>query len=220
MNKTFKNNISRPSNEAAFTVAIPQPAENVQLPDPTLLQYYKDKERRLFWILGEVDSSLYELVQAIIDCNREDKGLAPEKRQPIRLVMTSPGGSLDVEQTLTAVIEASVTPIHCIAIGMCASAASMIYLSGHKRFATKNASFLFHQGGCENLEGTYQQIVAFMEKYQADIEEMSKFYKEHTKFPEDVIDEKLSEGDWYISSEEAKANGIVDEIITSLDIFF
>lgn len=202
-----------------FTVTVPQAAENVQLPDPSLLNYYKGKEHRLLWILGPVDESLYEIIQDIIEFNYEDKDIEPEKRKPIKLIMASPGGSLEVEQAVTAIIEASKTPVYCIAIGMCASAASMIYLSGHKRYATRNASFLFHHGGCENLEGTYQQIVAFMEKYQADVEEMSKFYKEHTKFPADVIDENLAEGDWYISIDEACQNGIVDEIITQLNIF-
>lgn len=211
--------VKKKADSSLFTVAIPQNAENIQLPDPSLLHYYKGKERRIFWILGAVDETLYEIVQEIIECNYEDKDIPKKDRQPIRLVMASPGGSIEVEQALTSIIEASTTPVYCIAVGMCASAASMIYLSGHKRFATKNASFLFHQGGCENLEGTYQQIVAFMEKYQCDIEEMAKFYKDHTKFAPELIDEKLAEGDWYISAEEAKENGIVDKIVNNLDIF-
>ena len=206
-------------NQEIFAVSIPKPAENVQLPNPALLNYYKGKARRLFWILGAVDESLYEIIQEIIECNCEDKDIPVADRKPIRLIMASPGGSIEVEQALTSIIEISTTPIYCIAIGMCASAASMIYLSGHKRFATKNASFLFHQGGCENLEGTYQQIVAFMEKYQTDIEEMSRFYKEHTTFDPQLIDEKLAEGDWYISADEACENGIVDSIVTNLDVF-
>ena len=207
------------SSSGYFEIEIPKSAENVQLPDPALLNYYKGKERRLFWLLGAVDDSLYDLIQEIIECNCEDKGIPVEQRQPIKLVIASLGGSLEVERAITSIIEASTTPVYCIAIGVCASAASMIYLSGHKHFATQNAYFVFHQGGCENLDGTYQQIVAFMEKYRKDIEEMAEFYKSHTKFSPEMIDEKLSEGDWYISADEALENGIADEIIKTLDVF-
>ena len=207
------------NEQPLFSVAIPPQAENLQLPDPSLLNYYKDLERRLFWLVGQVDTSLYELVQHIINCNYEDRDVPASQRKPIRIIIASPGGSLEVEQTLVAIMEASKTPVWCIAIGMCASAASMIYLAGHKRFATRNASWMFHQGGCDNLEGSYQQIMSFMAKYQMDIEEMAEFYKTHTQFPEELIEAKLMEGDWYIGIDEAVSNGIVHEVIKDLSVF-
>lgn len=207
------------NDQPMFSVAIPPQAENLQLPDPSLLNYYKDLERRLFWLVGAVDTSLYELVQHIVNCNYEDKDLPVENRKPIRIIVASPGGSLEVEQTLVAIMEASTTPVWCIAIGMCASAASMIYLAGHKRFATRNAYWMLHQGGCDNLEGSYQQIMSFMAKYQMDIEEMAEFYKSHTNFPAETIEKNLVEGDWYISIDEAMENGICHEVISDLTVF-
>lgn len=207
------------NDQPLFSVAIPPQAENLQLPDPSLLNYYKDIDRRLYWLVGAVDASLYELVQHIINCNYEDKDIPVEQRRPIRIIIASPGGSLEVEQTLVAIMEASATPVWCIAIGMCASAASMIYLAGHKRFATRNAYWMLHQGGCDNLEGSYQQIMSFMAKYQMDIEEMAEFYKSHTNFPTDLIEKNLSEGDWYISIDEAVENGICHEVISDLSVF-
>lgn len=207
------------NDQPLFSVAIPPQAENLQLPDPSLLNYYKDIDRRLYWLVGAVDASLYELVQHIINCNYEDKDIPVEQRRPIRIIIASPGGSLEVEQTLVAIMEASATPVWCIAIGMCASAASMIYLAGHKRFATRNAYWMLHQGGCDNLEGSYQQIMSFMAKYQMDIEEMAEFYKSHTNFPTDLIEKNLSEGDWYISIDEAMENGICHEVISDLSVF-
>jgi ATP-dependent Clp protease protease subunit len=207
------------NDQPMFSVAIPPQAENLHLPDPSLLNYYKDTERRLFWLVGAVDASLYELVQHIINCNYEDRDIPVEQRKPIRLVIASPGGSLEIEQTLVAIMEASKTPVWCIAIGMCASAASMIYLAGHKRFATRNAYWMLHQGGCDNLEGSYQQIMSFMQKYQMDIEEMAEFYKSHTSYPAEIIEKNLVEGDWYISIDEALENGICHEVITDLAVF-
>lgn len=206
-------------DQSMFSVEIPPQAENLQLPDPSLLNYYKDLERRIYWLVGAVDTSLYELVQHIINCNYEDRDIPAAQRKPIRIIIASPGGSLEIEQTLVAIMEASTTPIYCIAIGMCASAASMIYLAGHKRFATRNASWMFHQGGCDNLEGSYQQIMSFMAKYQLDIEEMAEFYKTHTSFPAELIEKNLVEGDWYINIDEAVKNGICHQVITDLSVF-
>jgi len=198
-------------------IEIPKDIENMQLPNPSLLQYYRDLEERIYWIGGGVDEGLYDLIDYILDFNRKDKGIPKEERKPIKLIIASPGGSLDVEKSLTAIIEMSETPVYGYAIGMVASAAAMIYLSCHKRYATNNSKFLFHQGSCSDVGGSYQEVQAFMESYKTDIEEMSKFYKEHTNYPAKTIDSKLSKGDWYIGVEEAKKNGVVHEIMTSLD---
>lgn len=200
-------------------VRIPETLENVKLPSPELLSFYKDIDRRVYWLIGGVDDTLYSLIQYIIHWNMEDKGIPQEQRTPIRLIIASGGGDLEVEKTLSSIIEFSETPVYGIAIGICASAASMIYLSCHKRFALPNATFVFHQGSCDNLGGTYQQVVSFMENYERDIMAMSVFYKTHTNYPPDFIDSKLETGDWYINSDEALAHGIVHELVQNLDVF-
>ena len=126
---------------------------------------------------------------------------------------------MEIEKTLNSIIEFSATPVYGIAIGICASAASMIYLSCHKRFALPKATFVFHQGSCENLGGTYQQVISFMENYERDIMAMSVFYKSHTNYDDEFIDNKLATGDWYINSEEALEHGIIHELVQNLDIF-
>lgn len=220
MNSNMSTRYPKTTNNGGpqMIVQIPPIASNLALPDPSLLNFYKEIERRVFWITGPVDASLYEIVQYIIMCNYEDKDIPAEQRQPIRLIMACPGGSLEISQTLVATIEASTTPVWAFAIGMCASGGSMIYLACHKRFGLPNTSFMFHQGGCEGLEGSYQQVMAFMEKYQMDIMALAEFYETHTNFSEETITKKLSEGDWYISTDEALEAGIIDEIVYTLDV--
>ena len=213
--KYTKNNVSA----NVMQVQIPEPLENIKLPAPELLMFYKDVERRVYWLLGEVDDALYDLVQRIMHWNAEDNGLPVKDRKPIRIIIASGGESLEIEKTVSAIIELSKTPVYGIAIGVCASAASMIFLSCHKRFALSNATFVFHQGSCQDLGETYQQVLSFRENYAKDIQDMSDFYKSHTKYPHDVIDDKLTTGDWYINTKEALKYGIVDEIIHSIDVF-
>lgn len=79
---------------------------------------------------------------------------------------------MEVAKVLCEIIRLSKTPVYTIAIGITASAASMIYLAGHKRFATNNAYFLFHHGSCSNIGGDYNQVEQFMEDYKKQIEEL------------------------------------------------
>ena len=82
--------------------------------------------------------------------NREDEeaGIPIEERKPIKCLISNRGGSSDAANTLVDIITLSKTPIWGIAIGMCASAASMIYLACHKRYALPSVTFLFQQGSC------------------------------------------------------------------------
>lgn len=143
---------------------------NMQLPDPSLVQFYDELENRIVWVTGEIGDSTLDIVSKIIKWNREDKDLPIKERKPIRLLINSPGGSLDTEETLVSIIKLSKTPVYGVALGMVASAASLIYLSCHKRFALPNAYFILHRGSCQNMGGNYNEIQAAMEDYRAQIE--------------------------------------------------
>lgn len=200
-------------------IAIPNTAkETMSLPDPTLLQYYKDMESRLLWLTGEVNEDTYDLIELILQYNREDRDIEPDKRKPIRIIISSPGGYLTLARSLIAVMRLSQTPIHTVAMGEVASAASLIYLAGNRRYALEGASFLYHKGGCEGLEGDYSKVNAFMENYKKDIQDLVDYYKRYTKFDEKTIESELTKGDWYIRLDEALENGVVDEVIEDIDI--
>ena len=190
---------------------------NLQLPDPSLVQYYDDLQNRVIWIDEEIDKSVLDIVSKIIRWNREDKDLPFKERKPIRILFNSPGGSLDLEETIVSVIRLSKTPVYGIALGMVASAASLIYLSCHKRLALPNAYFIFHRGSCQNLGGNFNEIQAAMDDYRAQVEKMEKFYIENTKYPEEVIKEKIKT-DWYIHIEEALEFGVVTDLIEDIDV--
>ena len=109
-------------------VQIPENA-NYALPDDNLLSFYNDLNERLFWVTDEINSYSLNLVHYILKWNREDKEIEPSARKPIRLLIFSPGGDLDVEETLVSLIKLSKTPIYGFAMGMVASAASVLFLS-------------------------------------------------------------------------------------------
>ena len=100
---------------------------------------------------------------------------------------------------------------------MVASAASLIYLSCHRRFILPNGYFIFHRGSCSNVGGSYNEIQAAMEDYRAQIEKMEKFYIENTTYPEEIIKEKI-QTDWYIHTDEALKYNIATDLIEDISI--
>lgn len=197
---------------------IPADVENLQLPNPELLTYYKNIKNRIFWIDGEIDDFSLEIARMILQWNKEDEGKEIKDRVPIKLFFFSPGGDLDVNNTLIDVIELSKTPIWGINMGQCASAAAFIYLSCHKRFMLPRSYFLFHQGS-GTFSGTFQEVCSQINDYQISIEELMDFMLKHTKYSEKEIEEKII-GEWYVRRDEALKKGVCDEVITNISTLF
>lgn len=180
---------------------------------------FTDRKNRILWILDEVDGEAYEWVKFIINCNRDDKALPVEQRKPIKCVFFNYGGALEQAKMVSEIITLSKTPVYGIAVGMCASAASMIYLACHKRYATRNATLLLHKGSCDNIGGNYNQVQQFMESYKRDIDEMIEFYNRRTSLGLDEIREHMDAGDWYIYANEGLEKQLINEIVSDLSVF-
>ena len=200
-----------------INIAIPQDVENMQLPNPELLTFYKNYEDRTLWIDSEINDYSIEYAKYIMQWNKEDKnaGIKVEDRKPIKLLFFSPGGDLNVNNMLVDTISLSVTPVIGINCGMAASAGCFIYLSCHKRYTLPNAQFLIHQGA-GSFEGTYDIVVSAIMNYQREIENLGKFVLSRTNIPEDEFESHFST-DWYLDANEALEYGLCEKIIESLD---
>ena len=201
-----------------ITLHIPQPLENMNLPNPELLTYYSDLEKRIIWLEEEVTECTLEFVRKIIEWNREDEmnGLEPKDRKPIKIFFFSPGGDLDVNYALIDTIRLSKTPVYGINIGRCCSAAAYIYLSCHHRYMMNHSYFVFHQGSSQ-LSGNYNEVVAIMNDYQGQVAELSNLMKERTLYTEEeIMDNIVTE--WYVRKEEALEKGVCHEIINDISI--
>lgn len=201
-----------------ITLNIPQPLENMNLPNPELLTYYSDLEKRIIWLEEEVTENTLEFVRKIIEWNREDEmnGLEPKDRKPIKIFFFSPGGDLDVNYALIDTIRLSKTPVYGINIGRCCSAAAYIYLSCHHRYMMNHSYFVFHQGSSQ-LSGSYNEVVAIMNDYQGQVAELSNLMKERTLYTEEeIMDNIVTE--WYVRKEEALEKGVCHEIINDISV--
>ena len=57
-----------------------------------------------------------------------------------------------------------------------------------------------------------------MKDYEKQMEVMMKFYQEHTKYTAEEIELRIKT-DWYVRLPEASTRGMVDEVITDIDVF-
>lgn len=196
-------------------IIIPRGVENLQLPDDSLLNFYEGLEHRVFWVSDEINVYSLNLIHYIMKWNQEDLGIPVEKRKPIKLLFFSPGGDIDANYAIIDTIKLSKTPIVGINIGQCASAAAFIFLSCHQRYMLSHSYFLFHQGSGQ-LSGTFAEIYAQMEDYQAQVEELASFMAKHTLYTEEEIAEKIV-NEWYIRKDEAIEKGVCQKVIDNID---
>lgn len=198
-----------------LVVAIPQNAANLQLPDPTLLDYYRDEEQRIFWVDSEIDESLLDLVKMIMRCNKEDKDLPVEQRKPVRVFIDSPGGDVQALFTTIKAIEISKTPVYTINYCGAYSAAAILLTAGHKRFALPGTSAMFHRGSC--YYGGEQSVVESTKKYfDALDKKLDEFLFSHTNIDQKIYKRKAS-SDLYMDENECLKNNVVDSIVSNFE---
>lgn len=198
-----------------FALAIPQSVENLQLPSPELLDYYKNYENRIFWVDGEIDETIMDLSKMIIECNREDQGIAVSARKPIKVFISSCGGLLDETMALVRLIGISKTPIITINACYAYSAASLILISGHKRYAMPGTKCLFHSGS-GGASGTFDQVQAATDDYKKLVKQMQDYILSKTKINSKLFGKKKAY-DWYLDTDEMLEHGVVDKIVEDID---
>ena len=169
------------------------------------------KQRKLFLNTDIEPLTVEEIVKHIIRFNSDDMGLPPEKRVPIYLYITSNGGEVDSGFELIDVIMNSKTPVYTINLGYQYSMGFLIGLAGHKRFATKNAKFLMHDGSnfVFNSSAKAQDQMEFQRKIEKRIKE---YVISRSNVTEEEYNSKLRV-EWYMFADEAKDKGFVDCII-------
>jgi len=165
-------------------------------------------EERIVFLAGPISDGNANLViaQMLYLASKDSK-------RDIKLYINSPGGSVTAGLAIYDTMQFLKCPISTICIGLTASMAAVILAAGtkEKRFALPNAEILLHQvaGGAQgqaaDIEITAKQIVKMKEK-------LNKVLASHTGQPLDKV-EKDTDRDFYLTAEEAKNYGLIDEVI-------
>lgn len=173
------------------------------------------------FILNEnvTESSVKDIVTGILAVNKhdnekkgKDSNYVPE---PITLVVNSFGGTVYDGLSLVGVIDASDTPVHTYCYGKAMSMGFIIFASGHKRFASALATFMYHQ--ISTMTGGFiQDIKEAIEQSEELQVTYDNYILANTSVPKHLMDKaKSSKENWYIPAQEAFNYGLVDEILVS-----
>lgn len=174
--------------------------------------YMQEYAKRKQFLTAEINSgSVEDVCKAIMHYNEEDKGVDHAQRKPILLYLDTFGGETTAGFKLIDVIQSSKTPVYVINQCTCYSMGFLIYIVGHKRFASKSATFLMHDGSIQ-LGDSGSKTRDYM-RFNEEVEKRTKdMVLEKTDITAEMYDSKMRE-EWYMFADEAKELGIVDSII-------
>jgi len=138
-----------------------------------------------------------------------------DPKRDIKLYINSPGGSVTAGLAIYDTMEYISCDVSTICVGMAASMAAILLAAGKKgkRFTLPNSEIMLHQvmgeagGQAVEIEISARHILKIRDR-------LNKILAKHTGQPLKKI-EKDTDREFYLSAEEAKNYGIVDEIITS-----
>ncbi|MCS7164935.1 MAG: ATP-dependent Clp endopeptidase proteolytic subunit ClpP [Candidatus Calescibacterium sp.] len=172
--------------------------------------YSRLLKERIVFIGDAIEDHLANLVIAqLLFLEKED----PDK--DIDLYINSPGGSITAALAIYDTMRVIKPDVSTICVGMAASAAAVLLAGGAKgkRFALPYARIMIHQPWVKGIGGQATDI----EIHAKEISRLKRIINEilafHTSQPLEKI-EKDTDRDYYMSAQEAKEYGIIDDIIT------
>jgi ATP-dependent Clp protease protease subunit len=131
----------------------------------------------------------------------------------ISFYINSPGGVVSSGLAIYDTMQYIRSPVSTVCIGQAASMGSLLLCAGEKgkRFALPNARVMVHQpsGGAQgqatDIEIQAREILNLRKR-------LNQIYVDHTGQPLEAIEAKL-ERDSYLSAQEAKDFGLIDEVV-------
>lgn len=179
---------------------------------------YSNTDKRIFYLSDDITSEsigniCFNLLSLLAEDDKEDEEKKNFERKPIKIYVNSFGGSVYDMWALIDIIQSSKTPIHTYCTGMAMSAAFLIFISGHKRFMSKNATLLYHQSSCWYFN-KYQDLIEGVDEMSWIQGNIESFVMQKTKMTAPELTEiREKKQDVFIHSQEAVGKGMVDEII-------
>jgi ATP-dependent Clp protease protease subunit len=172
--------------------------------------YSRLLKERIIFITGPVEDYGASLITAqLLFLEAEN----PKKE--IAMYINSPGGVVTSGMAIYDTMQYIRPAIQTLCVGQAASAASLLLCSGAKgqRFCLPNARILVHQPSA-SYYGNAADIARHAEEVVKLKRRLNTIYSKHTGQPVDAI-EKALDRDTYMTAEEAKAFGLVDEVMSS-----
>jgi ATP-dependent Clp protease protease subunit len=187
---------------------IPTVIEKSQFGERAYDIYSRLLNERIIFLGGGIDDNVANIVIAqLLHLEHED----PKK--DILLYINSPGGSVTAAMAIYDTMNHIKPDVSTVCVGIAASAAAVLLSSGTKgkRLCLPNSEVMIHQvmGGAEGQASDIEIVARHILKTKA---KLNKILADNAGKKIEQI-EKDSDRDYYMSAEEAKKYGLIDEII-------
>ncbi|HUX02503.1 MAG: ATP-dependent Clp protease proteolytic subunit [Phycisphaerae bacterium] len=169
-------------------------------------------ENRIIFLEGVIDDHVANSVVMKLLYLQSEK-----RNQEISLYINSPGGYVSSTLAIYDTLQFLDSPVATYAIGLAASGAALLLTGGTKgkRFALPHAKIMLHQPAGE-VGGQAADIEIAAKEVLKDKEMLIRLFAHHTgQEPEKIRRE--TERDRYLSAQEAKEYGIVDEVLEHIE---
>lgn len=172
--------------------------------------YSRLLEDRIIFLGGPISDVTANLVVAqLLFLEAKD----PDK--DVLLYINSPGGSVTAGMAIYDTMQYIKCDVSTICVGMAASMGAFLLAAGTKgkRLALPNSEIMIHQplGGAQ---GQASDIAIHAEHILKLKKKINRILADRTGQPVEKI-ERDSDRDFFMSAEEAKAYGLIDDVITS-----
>src|SRR5436309_9318682 len=167
-------------------------------------------KERIIFIGDTVEDNMANLIIAqLLFLESED----PER--DIYLYINSPGGVVTAGLAIYDTMQYLKAPVNTICIGQAASMGAVLLAAGAKgkRYALPNSRIMIHQGSGGFRRNTPDVLIQVKE-LETLVDKITKLLAKHTGQEVEKV-RRDSERDRFMSSEEAKTYGIIDEIFVS-----
>ena len=188
---------------------IPTVIEKTNMGERAYDIYSRLLKDRIIFMNDEINDHTANLViaQLLFLANEDPK-------KDISLYINSPGGSVTSTMAIYDTMQFIKPDVSTICVGLAASGGAMLLLAGEKgkRFALPHSRIMIHQplGGAQ---GQVSDIEIVAREYSKTKTLLNKLIAKHTGQKIEKV-EKDTDRDYYMSSDEAKSYGIIDDVIT------
>ena len=186
---------------------IPYVVENTGKGERSYDIYSRLLEDRIIFLTGEIND---QVADAIVAQLIYLEGKDPDK--DISLYINSPGGSVSAGLAIYDTMKYIRSDVSTICIGLAASMAAFLLSSGAKgkRYALANSEVMIHQplGGAQ---GQASDIKIMADHILKTKRKLNEILAKNSGKPYEIV-ERDTDRDNYLSAEEAKEYGLVDQI--------
>ena len=197
------------SNDKIMNQLIPMVVEQTGRGERAFDIYSRLLKERIIFLVGPVNDHMASLISAQLLFLESEN---PEKE--IFLYINSPGGVVSDGLAIYDTMQFIQSPVSTLCFGLAASMGSFLLAAGEKgkRFALPNSRIMVHQPSA-GFRGQATDIEIHAKEILDQKANLNQLYANHTGQPVDKIEEAL-ERDNFMSPDDAKIFGIIDDIQT------